>query len=135
MLNMWGGEERIEEQIKRIKEQTKITEEQIKELGTNAKKLMVKFVDAAKLFLTGARIHALETWPEYFQAVKSGMKPFEIRENDRDYKIGDILILQEYIPETKEYTGETISVSVTYILDKQPFVPKKFVCMGIKPIN
>lgn len=42
--------------------------------------------------------HDLKTWTEYFQAVKSGDKTFEIRENDRNFKVGDVLLLREFIP-------------------------------------
>ena len=78
------------------------------------------------------RIHKLKTWPEYFQAVRSGKKNFEIRKNDRDYQVDDTLILEEYDPATG-YTGEIpLKLEVTYILDKQPFVPEGYVCMSIK---
>ena len=35
------------------------------------------------------KIHELKTLPEYFDAVFMGKKNFEIRKNDRDYKVGD----------------------------------------------
>ena len=43
--------------------------------------------------------HALKTLPEYFAAVKDGSKPFEVRKNDRDFKKGDKVLLQEHHPE------------------------------------
>ncbi len=68
--------------------------------------------------------HELKTDPEVFDAVRSGEKTFEIRLNDRDFKVGDILFLRK----TKytgnelrtgmplEYTGDEIRRTVKYIL-------------------
>jgi hypothetical protein len=71
-----------------------------------------------KRLIDGATVHYLKCWPEYFQAVKSGAKPFEIRENDRDYKVGDVLILKEWHMGMQKYTGDeeerTISYMTTY---------------------
>ena len=79
------------------------------------------------------KLHNLKTWPEYFQAIVDGSKTFEIRKNDRDFKVNDLLCLKEYAPERGEYTNAWFWVKVTYILDKQPFVPEGYMCMGIKP--
>lgn len=65
-------------------------------------------------------IHELKCWPEYFRAVKRGEKPFELRKNDRDFKMGDTLQLFEYAPGTG-YTGELIERHVSYILDLGAF--------------
>ena len=44
------------------------------------------------------KTHMLKCWPEYFKQVKAGTKTFGIRENDRDYQVGDVLYLQEFEP-------------------------------------
>ena len=43
--------------------------------------------------------HELKLHPRYFNRVADGTKPFEIRKNDRDYQVGDRLILREYDPD------------------------------------
>lgn len=60
-------------------------------------------------------IHELKVWPEYFNALKLGLKNFEIRKNDRDFQIGDTLRLREYDDDEMIYSGEEIEKTVTYI--------------------
>ncbi|MFS0784759.1 ASCH/PUA domain-containing protein [Bacillus sp. 1P06AnD] len=75
-------------------------------------------------------VHRLKTWPEYFLAVCKQQKQFEIRENDRDFKVGDILMLQEYDPNNKEFTGRVVDRKITYITD---FAQQDgYVVMGMK---
>lgn len=62
-------------------------------------------------------VHELKILPKYFKAQKDGIKNFEIRKNDRDYKVGDGIYLREYDPTDKKYTGRRILVKVTYITD------------------
>lgn len=62
------------------------------------------------------KTHKLKCWPQFFQAVKNRSKKFEVRRNDRNFESGDRLILQEWIPETGEYTGNELCVDVTCIL-------------------
>jgi hypothetical protein len=42
--------------------------------------------------------HELKIWPVYYQAVKSGQKTFELRNNDRGFQKGDRVILREFDP-------------------------------------
>lgn len=76
-------------------------------------------------------MHELKTWPEYYDAVAAGLKKFDIRKNDRPFAEGDVLHLREWTPETREYTGRHLYANVTYLLDKQPFVPEGYVCMSL----
>lgn len=78
-------------------------------------------------------IHALKQHPEHFSDVISGKKLFEVRKNDRDYKVGDLLALNEYDPETKSYTGASCLVYVDYILDNPEYCKEGYVVMSIKP--
>ena len=55
-------------------------------------------------------------WPEYFNDVASGKKRFELRVADFDIKEGDTLVLEEWNPETKQYTGRSIEKKVGYVL-------------------
>jgi ASC-1-like (ASCH) protein len=54
-------------------------------------------------------------WPKYFELISSGKKRFELRLADFDIKEEDTLILEEWNPETKEYTGRTIEKKIDYI--------------------
>jgi len=71
-------------------------------------------------------IHELKTWPEYFDAVWTNKKNFEVRKNDRGYQIGDLLLLREYNPApglaSGEYSGREILAIVRYLcqLPHQP---------------
>lgn len=60
-------------------------------------------------------IHELKILPEYFEAVTSGRKQFEIRKNDRDYEVGDRLYFREWNGEN--FTGDSYKAEVTYITD------------------
>ena len=55
-------------------------------------------------------------WPEYFEAVASDKKKFELRLNDFEIAEGDTLVLEEWNPKTKKYTGRKIEKKVTYVL-------------------
>ena len=74
--------------------------------------------------------HILKTWPEYFQAVWSGEKTFEVRVYDRDYQVGDVLVLKEFDPKTKEYTGSALCKKVTYLIG-EPFAKEGTVIMAL----
>lgn len=73
-------------------------------------------------------IHELKILPEYFEAVVSGNKRFEIRKNDRNYKKGDILRLNEY--QDGQYTGDVHVAEITYITDYAQ--QEGYVVLGIK---
>ena len=62
------------------------------------------------------RTHELKIWPACFRAVEEGQKPFDVRENDRNYEVGDALILREYEPETEQYTGRSTTRWISYLL-------------------
>jgi len=55
-------------------------------------------------------------WPKYFEAVKTGKKKFELRLADFKIKKGDILVLEEWDPKKKEYTGRKIKRKIKYLL-------------------
>lgn len=66
--------------------------------------------------------HELKTLPEYFENVWQSRKRFEIRKNDRNYKVGDTLMLLEYNPAVigSEFTGSKKRVLVNFILENVP---------------
>jgi hypothetical protein len=57
-----------------------------------------------------------KAWPEMFEAVLGGKKKFDLRLDDFGCGEGDILVLEEWNPETKEYTGRKIEKKISYVL-------------------
>lgn len=59
--------------------------------------------------------HDLKILPEYFEDVASGKKKFELRKNDRNYKVHDMFVLREWLPD-KGYTGRDYINEIRYIM-------------------
>jgi len=75
-----------------------------------------------------AATHELKILPQYFEDILHNSKNFEIRKNDRNYKVGDILILEEW--DNGKYTGRKVTRSVGYITD---YAQKdNYVVMGLR---
>lgn len=60
-------------------------------------------------------MHELKTLPEPFGAVRKGLKTAELRYDDRDFMPGDTLILKEWKPGKKKFTGRTYRCQITHI--------------------
>ncbi|MHC5674671.1 ASCH/PUA domain-containing protein [Nostoc sp.] len=61
--------------------------------------------------------HNLKTWMPFYQDVIEGCKTFELRKNDRDYQVGDILNLIEVDPSYElALTGRQTNKEVVYLL-------------------
>ncbi|HFK4479517.1 TPA: DUF3850 domain-containing protein [Citrobacter sedlakii] len=76
--------------------------------------------------------HNLKIWPEYFAAVRDGLKRAELRWNDREYQAGDILDLCEWDPNEEAFTGDFISVTVTHVADLGQWMPG-YVLLSVAP--
>lgn len=59
--------------------------------------------------------HVLKTESQYFWDIVACQKRFEVRLNDRDFRVGNILNLCE-IDNRREFTGFRVDVKVEYIL-------------------
>lgn len=93
------------------------------------------------------KIHELKSWPEQFDAVRSGDKTHEIRANDRDFRAGDVLHLREWMPEGRgqltgaviregAYTGNELLLRVTFINAPGTFgLPPTLCVMSVKLIG
>jgi ASC-1-like (ASCH) protein len=54
-------------------------------------------------------------WPEYYDAIVSGKKKYELRLADWKCNESDVLVLREWDPNTKEYTGRQMEKKVSYV--------------------
>jgi len=79
------------------------------------------------------KTHLLKCWPEFFRAIQRGQKRFEIRRNDRDYQVGDCLVLKEFEPDTQTYSGQQLAERVIYMT--VAFQQPEFVVLGIEHVG
>lgn len=80
------------------------------------------------------RVHQLKTIEPYYSAVVSGNKTFEVRKFDRDFQVGDFLMLTHYDID-KDRLGESVYKIVTYILTDKPYVLDGYVILGMTDGN
>jgi hypothetical protein len=86
--------------------------------------------------------HELKCWPKFFEPITRGEKRHDLRRaTDRNFEIGDRLLLREFDPDEMRYTGRTLLVDVTYVtsadqpcaLSEQALSPD-FCILSIAPI-
>lgn len=63
--------------------------------------------------------HNLKSWVGLFGPLAAGEKKHDFRVMDRDFKVGDVLRLNEYEPVEKLYTGNSVLAKITYITSAQ----------------
>lgn len=77
--------------------------------------------------------HELKIAPQYYVAVLERRKTFEVRINDRNYMVGDLVELMEY-DENACYTGRVWRGRITYILNDVRYVLPGYVIFSIEEI-
>lgn len=102
--------------------------------------------------------HDLKCWPSFFEPIANGVKPFEVRSNDREFKVGDVLLLREFEPcrhcggcgrvwdngdriecdctvsrnPRGVYTGPAVRREVTFVLEDFVGLRAGYVVLGLK---
>ena len=75
--------------------------------------------------------HKLKIKSEHYINVINGTKTAEIRYNDRNYQVDDILILNE-IDENGVFTGKNCAVIVTHVLDDNQYLQTGYVMLSFR---
>lgn len=75
--------------------------------------------------------HTIKIEDQFFDAVLSGNKTFEIRFNDRGYQKGDKVLLEEINSFHHGCTGRSLRVEITYVTSYQQ--RDNYVVFAFKP--
>lgn len=77
-------------------------------------------------------VHQLKILPQDYQLIKEGSKTFELREYDRNFNVGDILVLREY-EEATGYTEREIIKQISYVFKGgEHGLDEEFCILGLK---
>ena len=79
--------------------------------------------------------HDIKVWPEFFEALALGLKTWEVRLNDRGYKMGDLLVLREWDPKDGEMTGRALQARVSYVAYNPPGCEAGVVIMSLTEVK
>lgn len=80
------------------------------------------------------RFHDLKISCDYFDDVRRGYKTFEVRYNDRKFKVGDVLLLRE-VNKKGIYTKRELLCEVSYLLDDEKYCKDGYVVLGISGVR
>lgn len=87
------------------------------------------------IFFLMTKIHK-KIWPQYFDDVSLGKKKYELRLGDFQVREGDTLVLEEWDPKTKKYTGRSLQKKVTSVakfkIDKLFWTEKEIKKYGLQ---
>lgn len=90
-----------------------------KKFGADAAKAVKKCASTAfRSYRKKQVMHEIKILPQYFADVHKGIKQFELRKDDRNYQVYDLVTLREW--NGKEYTGNKMIVGIKYVLRDCP---------------
>lgn len=81
------------------------------------------------------KTHELKLIEPYFTEVMDGRKRAEIRQNDRDFQLHDILILREYDQEKKQYGQRNLHCYISHILKDVAGLDDSYVILSISNVT
>ena len=86
------------------------------------------------------KVHKLKLKELYFEDVNSGKKPFEIRLNDRDYQVGDLIEFRKVNNDGSEckgshLRGNLIFAEIPYLIQDTDFLKDGYCSFGIKLLD
>lgn len=83
----------------------------------------------------GPKIHDLKCAAGYYEDVEAGRKTAELRLNDRDFALHDIIRLHEY--EYGALTGRTLERRVTHIVwdNNGPWLAPGYCMLSLGPVS
>ncbi|MBR2561241.1 MAG: DUF3850 domain-containing protein [Eubacterium sp.] len=111
-------EQKYDRQQAKIDKQTKEKLEEIKEANEPLPSEQTQLV------------HEIKLAELYYEDVAIGKKTFELRKNERGYKVGDALLMTEFAGGRP--TGRTIYADIIYILEGYTGLQEGYAILGIK---
>ncbi len=116
-------------------EEQRYSEEQDK-IDRQTRKMLQEQEDKRKMELlpsdrkTEKQEHEIRLAASYYEDVANGRKCFELRKNDRGYKVGDGLKMLEY--KDGRYTGRKIEADIVYIMKEYSGLEEGYCILGIE---
>lgn len=130
---------KAKEQKKAVVEKTeeqRYSEQQAK-IDRQTKKKLEEMEDEKKMEVLPSEmpktVHSIRIGKTFFDDAAAGIKPFTLRKNDRDYKVGDILEKMEF--DDGKYTGRTLRQEVIYKLEDYTGLVDGYCILGVKNLE
>lgn len=121
--------------IEKTKEQ-KYSEQQAK-IDRETKKKLEEMEDEKKMDILPSEmpktVHQIRVGKTFFDDIVRGVKPFTLRKDDKNYKVGDILEKMEF--DDGKYTGRSIRQEVTYKLEDYTGLVDGYCILGTRNLE
>ena len=113
-------------------EQAKIDKETAKKLKEKADEEKMEKLPSERTSRE-QQVHEVKLGIEFFEEALSNRKTFELRKNDREYRVGDLLEMKEYSNGAE--TGRTLTKYISYILEDYTGLMEGYCILATVPVN
>lgn len=64
-----------------------------------------------------AKTHRLKSWPDFFGPLLAGSRTFDIRKNDKNFAVGDTVVILEFDDRAGKFTGRELRREIVSMLE------------------